>query len=127
MAFSFLSDRLVQNIPTQEDQKMLREDQEELQMLEQDNTGGMMRETLSRFMESGDPQIRDIISSLMAAGTPMRRILEQVQQYIQNPESIMSLDEGRFEGSPHSEGPYFRKFNKGGIVSLKHLTRPLKV
>ena len=87
----------------------------------------VMREMLSRFMESGSPVIRNMVGSLLSAGVPMRDIVKQVQQYMQNPSSIMSSDEGRFEGSPHSEGPYFRKFNKGGIVSLKHLTRPLKV
>ena len=83
------------------------------------------QKAIQSLMDSGDPQIREMISSLMSAGVPIEDIVKQVQQYIQNPESIMSPDEGRFEGSPHSEGPYFRKFNKGGIVSLKHLTRPL--
>ena len=99
----------------------------ESRMLEQNDAGSfrVMREMLSRFMESGSPVIRNMVGSLLSAGVPMRDIVKQVQQYMQNPSSIMSSDEGRFEGSPHSEGPYFRKFNKGGIVSLKHLTRPL--
>ena len=92
-----------------------------------DSEGFAMQKYLRRIMESGNPQIKDMISSLMSAGVPIRDIVKQVQQYIQNPKSIMSSAEGRFEGSPHSEGPFWRQFNKGGIVSLKHLTRPLKV
>tara|TARA_R100000808_G_C2096597_1_gene115112 strand:- start:279 stop:710 length:432 start_codon:yes stop_codon:yes gene_type:complete len=85
------------------------------------------QQIIKNFMESGDSTIRDMVGTLLSAGAPMRAIIEQVRRYMDNPESIMSPDEGRFEASPHSEGPYFRKFNKGGIVSLKHLTRPLKV
>jgi len=92
-----------------------------------DSEGFAMQKYLRRIMESGDTTLRDMISSLSAAGVPIRDIVKQVQQYIQNPKSIMSSAEGRFEGSPHSEGPFWRQFNKGGIVSLKHLTRPLKV
>jgi len=92
-----------------------------------DSEGFAMQKYLRRIMESGDPQIKEMIGSLVAAGVPMRDIVKQVQQYMQNPKSMMSSAEGRFEGSPHSEGPFWRQFNKGGIVSLKHLTRPLKI
>jgi N-acetylglucosamine-6-phosphate deacetylase len=86
-----------------------------------------MKKYLESMMNSGDTRLRDMIGTLMSARVPIIDVVKQVQNYINNPESIMSPDEGRFEASPHSEGPYFRKFNKGGIVSLKHLTRPLKV
>ena len=133
-----LSDSILQNIPTQNKTEMEvlsgNLNTAESRMLEQyadqyNDTGSfrVMREMLSRIMESGSPVMKDMVSQLLGAGVPIRKIVEQVRQYMQNPESMMSSDEGRLEGSPHSEGPYFRKFNKGGIVSLEHLTRPLKV
>ena len=121
-----LSDRFLQNTPTSLPGNL---NQAELDLVQEDKTGSMrvMQEMLTRFMESGDPQIREMIGSLLSAGVPMRGIVEQVQQYIQNPESIMSPDEGQFGGSPHSGGPFWRQYNQGGIVSLRHLTRPLGI
>ena len=121
-----ISDKILQNIPgnlNTVEMDLLREG------IEKDKSTSMetMQKYLERIMNSGDTRLRDMIGTLMSAGVPMRDVVKQVQNYINNPESIMSPDEGRFEASPHSEGPYFRKFNKGGIVSLKHLTRPLKV
>ena len=42
-------------------------------------------------------------------------------------EALMSPAEGQFGGSPHSGGPFWRQYNQGGIVSLRHLTRPLGI
>ena len=154
-----LSDSILQNIPTQKDQKMLRvfnpetremewitsdmfdperhqrfpgnlntaeeEMLNQIKLSDESIRSRLGQKAIQSLMDSGDPQIREMISSLMSAGVPIEDIVKQVQQYIQNSESIMSPDKGTFEPRPHSEGSYFRKFNKGGIVSLKHLTRPL--
>jgi hypothetical protein len=121
-----ISDKILQNIPgnfNTVEMDLLREG------IKKDKSISMetMKKYLESMMNSGDTRLRDMIGTLMSARVPIIDVVKQVQNYINNPESIMSPDEGRFEASPHSEGPYFRKFNKGGIVSLKHLTRPLKV
>ena len=74
-------------------------------------------------------EVMDWVSSLAMPHKMMRKIAPMLSRLIEQTtgKNIMSPAEGRFEGSPHSEGPFWRQFNKGGIVSLKHLTRPLKV
>ena len=148
-----------------------------------DSEGFAMQKYLRRIMESGDPQIRDMISSLMAAGVPIRDVVKQVQSRMETmttspgnlntaelnqlresepgtgmssefrelidrliamgvpreevlkiiqsrmdamtADPLMSTAEGQFGGSPHGEGPFWRQYNQGGIVSLRRLTRPL--
>ena len=133
-----LSDRLLQNTPTSLPGNLNRA---EMEMLQESETGSMriMQEMLTRFMESGDPQIKDMIGNLLSAGLPIRDVLEQVQRYMQEGDvggkiaagesgsALMSPAEGQFGGSPHSEGPFWREYNQGGIVSLRHLTRPLGI
>ena len=133
-----LSDRLLQNTPTSLPGNLNRA---EMEMLQESETGSMriMQEMLTRFMESGDSQIKDMIGNLLSAGLPIRDVLEQVQRYMQEGDvggkiaagesgsALMSPAEGQFGGSPHSEGPFSRQFNQGGIVSLRHLTRPLGI
>ena len=89
----------------------------ELDLLQEDDTGSMrmMQEMLTRFMESGNPQIQKMIGSLLSAGAPIRDVLEQVQRFLQ---------EGDVGGRIAAGAPMSR-FNQGGIVSLRRLTRPL--
>jgi len=133
-----LSDRLLQNTPTSLPGNLNRA---EMEMLQESETGSMriMQEMLTRFMESGDPQIKDMIGNLLSAGLPIRDVLEQVQRYMQEGDvggriaagesgsALMSTAEGQFGGSPHSGGPFWRQYNQGGIVSLRHLIRPLGI
>ena len=46
---------------------------------------------------------------------------------LRNAIPLMSTAKGQFGGSPHGEGPFWRQYNQGGIVSLRRLTRPLGI
>ena len=70
-----------------------------------------------------------LIGQLIAAGVPREEILRIIQSRMEamTAEPLMSTAEGQFGGSPHSGGPFWNQYNQGGIVSLRHLMRPLGI
>ena len=72
-------------------------------------------------------EFRELINRLIAAGVSREEVLKIIQSRMDamTAEPLMSTAEGQFGGSPHSGGPFWRQYNQGGIVSLRHLMRPL--
>ena len=106
------------------------------------------QQALQNLMESGDSEFKEMIGSLLSAGTPIGEILRIIQSRMdsmttlspgnlnrteigaltaagESGSALMSPAEGQFGGSPHGEGPFWNQYNQGGIVSLRRLTRPL--
>ena len=79
------------------------------------------RRLIIKMLRTAPAELKDTVSKLFAAGTPVKEIYNFVRK------ALMSPAEGQFGGSPHSEGPFWRQYNQGGIVSLRHLTRPLGI
>ena len=111
MAISFLSDLLAQNIPTQdksESELMLEQvpESERLKLigpsiLKTSNTAVPNQLQESELNTGMSSEFTELLDRLIAMGIPREKILKIL--------------------------PFWKQFNKGGIVSLKHLTRPLKV
>ena len=106
------------------------------------------QQALQNLMESGDSEFKEMIGSLLSAGTPIGEILRIIQSRMdsmttlspgnlnrteigaltaagESGSALMSPAEGQFGGSPHGEGPFWNQYNQCGIVSLRRLTRPL--
>jgi len=79
------------------------------------------RRLIIKMLRTAPAELKDTVSKLFAAGTPVKEIYNFVRK------ALMSTAEGQFGGSPHSEGPFWNQYNQGGIVSLRHLTRPLGI
>ena len=89
-----------------------------------------IRGTIRRLLSSGTPTGK--ILEIMSAISPMgqHKLMKLIGEMISagaSGSALMSPAEGQFGGSPHSEGPFWRQYNQGGIVSLRHLTRPLGI
>ena len=89
------------------------------------------RRLIIKMLRTAPAELKDTVSKLFAAGTPVKEIYNFVRKALMSPggsgEALMSPAEGQFGGSPHGEGPFWRQYNQGGIVSLRHLTRPLGI
>ena len=93
-------------------------------------SGNLNRAELNQ-LQGSEPktEFEILIGQLIAAGVPREEVLRIIQSRMDamNAEPLMSTAEGQFGGSPHSGGPFWRQYNQGGIVSLRHLTRPLGI
>ena len=78
-------------------------------------------EVINKMLRTAPAELKDMVGKLITAGAPAQEIYDFVRK------ALMSPAEGQFGGSPHSEGPFWREYNQGGIVSLRHLTRPLGI
>ena len=110
-----LSDRFLQNTPTSLPGNLNRA---ELNQLRESEPGmGMSSE------------FEKLIGQLIAMGVPEAEVLKIIQSRMDamTAEPLMSTAEGQFGGSPHGEGPFWNQYNQGGIVSLRHLTRPIGI
>ena len=95
--------------------------------------GNLNRTEMDQLQGVSDPgmssEFERLIGQLIAAGVSREEILRIIQSRMEamTAEPLMSTAEGQFGGSPHSGGPFWRQYNQGGIVSLRHLTRPLGI
>ena len=133
-----LSDRFLQNTPTSLPGNLNKAELFALARAknkkEQEDIlpGNLNRAELNQLRESEpgtgmSSEFRELIDRLIAMGVPREEVLKIIQSRMDamTADPLMSTAEGQFGGSPHGEGPFWRQYNQGGIVSLRRLTRPL--
>ena len=135
-----LSDRLLQNTPTSLPGNLNKAELFALARAknkkEQEDIlpGNLNRAELNQLRES-EPgtgmfsEFRELIDRLITMGVPREEVLKIIQSRMDamTADPLMSTAKGQFGGSPHGEGPFWRQYNQGGIVSLRRLTRPLGI
>ena len=120
-------ERTVKGIPMEMFNKLSSEDQRQI-------LGNLNRTEMDQ-LQGSEPgtgmssEFRELIDRLIAMGVPREEVLKIIQSRMDamTAEPLMSTAEGHFSGSPHSEGPFWNQYNQGGIVSLRHLTRPIGI
>ena len=132
-----LSDRLLQNTPTSLPGNLNKAELFALARAknkkEQEDLSDPMLRNAIPLMSTAKGQFggsfRELINRLIDMGIPREEVLKIIQSRMDamTAEPLMSTAEGHFSGSPHSEGPFWNQYNQGGIVSLRHLTRPIGI
>ena len=122
-----LSDRLLQNTPTSLPGNLNTAESEMLnqtKLSDESIRSRLEQKAVQSLMDSGDPQIREMVGSLLSAGTPIGEILRIIQSRMET----MTTSPGnlnRTEMEMLNNSAPVSRFNQGGIVSLRRLTRPL--
>ena len=121
-----LSDRLLQNTPTSLPGNLNRA---ELDLLQESksNRSRLEQQVLQNLMESGDSEFKEIIGNLLSAGTPIGEILRIVQSRMEAMTTLSPGNLNRTEMEMLNNSAPMSRFNQGGIVSLRHLMRPLGI
>ena len=123
-----LSDRFLQNTPTSLPGNLNTAESEMLnqtKLSDESIRSRLEQKAVQSLMDSGDPQIREMVGSLLSAGTPIGEVLRIIQSRMDSMATLSPGNLNRTEMEMLNNSAPVSRFNQGGIVSLRRLTRPL--
>ena len=118
-------ERTVKGIPMEMFNKLSSEDQRQI-------LGNLNRTEMDQ-LQGSEPgtgmssEFRELIDRLIAMGVPKEEVLRIIQSRMDSMATLSPGNLNRTEMEMLNNSAPMNRFNQGGIVSLRHLTRPLGI